>query len=182
MENVETTLEQKEIYRGKIITVHVDRIRQSSGRTADREVVEHHGGVGVLPLDDYGRVCCVRQFRYPYREQVLEVPAGKLEEGEEPLTCAVRELSEETGFSAESFVYLGQLYPSPGYCSEILHLYLATGLRAGSAHPDEGEELNVEWYTLEELLDMCMRGEIKDAKTVVAILKTKRYLEELEKE
>ena len=178
MNNEEITLESREIYKGKIITVHVDQIQQSSGRTAAREVVEHHGGVGILPLDAEGRVCCVRQFRYPYREQVLEIPAGKLEEGEDPLTCAVRELSEETGFSAETYVYLGQIYPSPGYCSEILHVYLATGLKPGSAHPDEGEILNVEWYTLDELTEMVMRGELKDAKTVIAILKAKRYTEE----
>lgn len=178
MEYTETTLSREEIYKGRIIEVHKDRVRLSDGTESIREVVDHHGGVTVIPVDADGTVYCVRQFRYPYRETVLETPAGKLEAGEDPLECAMRELSEETGFTAENYVSLGRLYPSPGYCGEVLHIYLATGLTPGKAHLDPGEFLNVERHSLSELVDMAMDNELIDAKTVVAVLKAKRYLEE----
>jgi len=178
MDYTEKTLKCEEEYRGKIIYVHRDTVRLPDGGTGIREIVEHSGGVAVIPVDENGDVWCVRQYRYAFADHMLEVPAGKLEDGEAPLDCAVRELSEETGFTAESFTYLGKLYPSPGYCLETLYLYLATGLKKGSAHPDEGEFLDVERHSLKELTEMVMRDELPDAKTAMAVLKAKLVLEE----
>ena len=165
-------------YKGVIVDVTLDRALLSNGSVVKREVVHHPGGVTVLPVDADGSCCCVRQFRYPIGKALLEAPAGKLEYGEDPYECAVRELSEETGFTADELVYLGACCTSPGISSEILHIYLALGLNAGQSHPDENELLNVEKYTLDTLEKMVMNGEICDAKTIIAVLKAKRYLEE----
>ncbi len=174
----EKQLESDTIYEGRIITVRNDKVELVNGHTTQREVVEHPGGVTILPLGDDGKVYCVRQFRYPYARELLELPAGKLEKGEDPLECARRELGEETGFSADEFIYLGSGYPSPGYCQETIHIYLARGLKSGKAHLDPDEFLNVESYTMDELVDMIMKNELRDAKTIIGVLKTKVYLEE----
>lgn len=178
MDYTEKTLACEEKYRGRIIYVHRDTVSLPDGGTAVREVVEHSGGVGVIPVDENGDVWCVRQFRYPLGEHLLEVPAGKLEPGETPLECAVRELGEETGFTAAEYTDLGMLYPSPGYCREKLYIYMATGLTRGAAHLDKGEFLDVEKHSLRELYDMTLRGEIPDAKTAMAIIKAKLLLDE----
>ncbi len=178
MDYTEKTLECEEKYRGRIIYVHRDLIELSDGGKAVREVVEHSGGVGVIPVDENGDVWCVRQYRYPMKQHLLEIPAGKLEPGEAPRTCAVRELSEETGFTAAEYTDLGALYPAPGYCRETLYIYLATGLTKGKAHLDRGEFLDVEKHSLEALFAMAMRGELRDAKTAMAVLKAKLLLDE----
>lgn len=178
MDYTEKTLTCEEIYRGKIIRVRRDTVALADGETAVREVVEHSGGVGVLPVDENGNAWCVRQFRYPMGTHLLEVPAGKLEPGESPIDCAVRELGEETGFAAAEYTCLGMLYPSPGYCRETLYIYLATGLTRGQAHLDRGEFLDVETYPLETLYRMVLRGELADAKTAMAVLKAKLILDE----
>ena len=165
-------------YEGKILTAQVDTVSIPGGGEAYREYVIHPGGVTILPLDDEGYVYCVRQFRYPVGMEVLETPAGKLEPGEEPLTCAIRELSEETGIEAEEFIDLGFFYPSPGFCRETLYIYLARGLTIGKAHLDENEFLDVERIKLETLCDMAMSDELRDAKTVIAVFKARRFLEE----
>ena len=176
MELQEKKLRQVNSYSGIIVDVTLDQIELANGRQAFREVVHHPGGVTILPLDDEGCVYCVRQFRYPYGEILLEVPAGKLERGEDPFECARRELTEETGFTADNWQSLGCLYTSPGYSGETLYLYLARGLRAGEAHPDEGEFLSVERIPLAQLLEQVMDGRIRDAKTVAAVLKTAYFL------
>ena len=178
MDYTEKKLRAQEIFRGRIVYLHKDVVRLPDGREAPREIVEHSGGVTVIPVDGDGNVYCVRQFRYAYGAHLLETPAGKLEPGEDPLACAKRELSEETGFTAERYIDLGCIYPSPGYCKETIYVYLATGLVSGKQHLDEGEFLEVEKYPLKTLLDMVMRNEIRDAKTAVGILKAQRYLEE----
>ena len=165
-------------YKGVIVTVRLDRAQLHTGTMVKREVVEHPGGVTVLPIDEQGNCYLVRQFRYPFGRMMLEAPAGKLEPGEDPLESAVRELSEETGFTADEIVPMGTHCTSPGISTELLRLYLAFGLHAGKSHPDENEFLNVEKYPLSQLSEMVMRGEIDDGKTIVAVLKAEKYLKE----
>ena len=173
MELTEKTLRSERIYDGKIIHVRRDEVLLPNGHTAMREVVAHPGGVGILALDGDGTVLLVRQYRYAFGRTLLEIPAGKREKGEEPLTTAKRELQEETGAQADSWMSLGALIASPGCYDEVLYLYLATGLRFGQTHPDEDEFLALERMPLAELVRRCMDGEITDAKTVCAALKAK---------
>ena len=177
MDYTEHTLSAREIFRGRVFTVHVDKVSLPDGRTSTREIVEHPGGAAILPVDEEGNAYCVRQYRYAVGAHMLEAPAGKLEPGEDPLLCAVRELGEETGFTAEEIVPLGAFWPTPGYCRERIHIYLALGLKKGEAHLDKGEFLDVEKYPLEELFEMSLDGRIDDCKTVMAILRAKLYLE-----
>ena len=177
MDYTERTLRKINGYKGVIVDVDLDRVSLPDGKEALREVVSHPGGVGIIAIDGDGSAICVRQFRYCFREHLLEIPAGKLEHGEDPMDCAVRELSEETGISAGHIVPLGSIYPSPGFCREVLYLYLATELKQGEAHPDAGEFLDIVRVPFGELVDKCMSGEIRDGKTVAAALKAKIYLD-----
>jgi len=176
VELTEKKLEREDKYSGVIIDVHVDKVELVDGSTSLREIVEHPGGVAIVPVDDEGNIYCVRQYRYAMGEELLETPAGKIDEGEETLTCAMRELSEETGFTAQHYEYLGEIYPSPGFCAETLYAYLATGLVRGEKHLDEGEFLEVEKYPFDKLYNMALSGELKDAKSVIAILRAKPFL------
>jgi len=177
MEFTEKQLSREIKYQGKIVTVCLDRVELIDGRQTWREECLHPGGVAILPLLDSGEVICVRQHRYAYNKDLIEIPAGKLEPGEDPLECGIRELSEETGYVAEEIISLGCAYPSPGYVNEKLHLYLARGLKAGDAHPDEGEFLEVFTMPFDTLLKKVLNDEIHDAKTVIATLKTKLILD-----
>ena len=176
MDYTETLVRHINGYNGLITNTTLDRVMLQNGEHTLREVVEHPGGVTVLPIDEDGYVYCVRQFRYPMSEHLLEVPAGKLEYGEEPLLCAIRELSEETGISASEFLDLGKVYPSPGFCREILYIYMARGLSFGNSHPDHNEFLDVEKIHIDELVRLVMNNEITDAKTIIAVLKAKNIL------
>ena len=174
-------LEEKQLsydykFKGRIINLRVDEALLPNGSTATREVVEHNGGICVVPITEKGEVLMVEQYRYPYSEVVLEIPAGKRDGNEEPLEGGKRELREETGAVAENYTFLGELYPTPGYCGEIIYMYLATGLSYGETDPDEDEFLNLKKIPLKTAVEMIMNREIKDAKTQAAILKAERLL------
>ncbi|MDR2571310.1 MAG: NUDIX hydrolase [Oscillospiraceae bacterium] len=172
----EEQLETETVFKGKIVNVRHDVVKLQNGNKAWREVVEHPGGVCVVAVTKDKKVLMVRQFRYTMEEELLEIPAGKLEHGEEPFSCAVRELSEETGYTAEKWIDFGVIYPSPGVYRERLYQYLALDLTPGEMHLDENELLSVEEIDIDELIEKIMSHEIKDAKSVIGIMKAKRYL------
>ena len=147
-----------------------------NGSVVGRDVVHHSGGVCVVPLTENNEVLFVRQFRYPYQKVLLEIPAGKLNYGEDHYACGLRELKEETGCSAKEYTYLGCLYPTPAYDTEIIHMYLAKGLESGEQKLDDDEFLEVTKIPLDKAVEMVMNNEIEDAKTQLALLKTKMLL------
>lgn len=169
----EETVNRHYLYKGKIVNLRCDDALLPDGRACKREVIEHSGGASVLSVLN-GNVVLVRQFRYAYGEELLEIPAGKLNAGEDPLEAAKRELEEETGLHAQTFTLLFTLYPTPGYTNEKIYIYEATDFSEGSSHLDDGEFLNVEYYPVEEALKMIENGTIKDAKTIVALLRYAR--------
>ncbi len=173
----ERTIQTEKIFDGRVFKVEVQTVELLDGKPAKREIVRHNGGACVVALDHDQKVYLVRQFRKPYDAELLEIPAGKLEPGEDPAECARRELIEETGLHADKIDFLAKIYPTPGYCSEILSIYLATGLTQGEAQPDADEHLSCHAFPLEEILAMIDRGEIYDAKTLVAILTLSRQLD-----
>ena len=172
----EKTLSQTTPFQGRLLRLRVDEALLPDGTTAGREVVEHPGGVGVLALTEDRKVLLVRQYRYPYGEILTEIPAGKRDPGEEPLATGMRELEEETGYRANCFTPLGKVYPSPGYCDEIIYLYLATDLVATEAPLDEDEFLEVERRDLDVLVQQVLDGQLTDAKTQIAVLKAYQLL------
>jgi ADP-ribose pyrophosphatase len=176
MEFFEKQVSSERVFSGRVINVRCDMVELVNGRHVSREVVEHPGGVAIVPLAENGDVLMVRQYRYCVSDALLEIPAGKLEAGEDPFECAVRELSEETGCRAGRIVPLGAMYTSPGFSRETLYIYLATQLEEGENHPDEDEFLSVVRVPFEEVVDKIMSGEIKDGKTIVGILKAKVFL------
>ena len=176
MELAEITLNQEYAFNGRIINLRVDTVKLPDGSVSTREVIEHNGGIGVLPIDEDKNAYLVRQWRTPYKKVVLEIPAGKRDGDEKPLDGGKRELKEEIGAVASKYTYLGELYPSPGYCGEIIYLYLAQGLKFDKQELDEGEFLNVEKIPFEKLVDMVMNNEISDSKTIAAVLKAKNLL------
>lgn len=172
----EKTIASKTIYEGKILQVILDDIELPDGKKSKREVVNHPGGVAVAALDENNNLLFVKQFRYPYKEIVFELPAGKLEKGMSPLENGKRELLEETGAVGYSYISLGQVYPSPGYTNEIIHLYACKIKSLGESRPDEGEFLNVEKLPLDKAVEMVINNRIPDAKTQIAVLKTAMLL------
>lgn len=176
MDFFEKTVQSEEKFQGRILRLRVDTVELPNGSQSTREIIEHPGGVGVVAVDADDMIYLVRQFRKPYDQVITEIPAGKLDAGEDPRECGIRELSEETGLTAGQFISLGEIYPSPGYAAESLYLYLALDLSSGIAHLDADEFLEVEKLPLSKAAEMAMSGELKDAKTVVGILKALRYL------
>lgn len=162
-------LERKAIFEGKVVRLYLDRVRLPDGKEAEREVVLHRGAVGMVALDEEERVFLVRQYRHATGEHLVEIPAGKLDAGEDPMECARRELLEEVGCAAESWTKLASFYTSPGFSDEVLHLYLARGLTHGESSPDDDEFLEVMRVPLEEALEMVARGRIRDSKTVAGL-------------
>ena len=178
MELKETMVSTETVYKGIIVNVRRDKAKLIDGRITNREVVEHPGGGCVFALDNEGKVILVRQYRYPMQEVVLELPAGKLEKGEDPSDSGLRELGEETGLVPQTYLPMGVSFSSPGIMEEKIYYFFATDLVQGPVHPDDGEFLEVVRVPYEELLEMARKGEIKDAKTLVAILKASMVLEE----
>lgn len=171
MELTEKTVKKNYIYNGKIINLRRDDALLPDGNPCIREVVEHSGGVTIAALTENDELIFERQFRYPYMDVLLELPAGKLEKGEDSLEAGKRELLEETGYVANNYQSLGRVYPSCGYTDEIIYLYLATELTYAGQKLDEGEFLDIEKIPLEKAVEMVMANEIPDAKTQIAVLK-----------
>jgi ADP-ribose pyrophosphatase len=163
-------LSSRRVYDGRILSLRVDRAALPGGGEAIREVVEFHGGVAVLALDDAGGVLLIRQYRYAVGEMIWELPAGMLEPGELPEACAERELEEETGYRAARIEPLCHFYSTPGATNEVLHVYLATGLTPGGAHPEADERIQVIPTAWEDALAMVASGEIRDGKTIIGLL------------
>ncbi|GAB2045536.1 NUDIX hydrolase [Agathobaculum sp. TL06] len=174
MDMREKQLSHQYFFEGKIMKARLDEVLLPNGRMARREVCEHVGGVGVLPVDRSGNVILVRQFRYPYDTELLEIPAGKLDHGAEDFAaCGARELKEETGCTAGRIVPLGAQYPSPGFLTEVVHLFAALDLTEGEMQPDEDEFVEVVRLPIAEVEAMIARDEIRDAKTIVAMYRAR---------
>jgi ADP-ribose pyrophosphatase len=166
----EHTLHSERIYEGRLVSLRVDTVELPSGRQTKREIVEHGGCAAIVAMDTGGEVLLVRQFREAVAEDLLEIPAGKLESGEEPLRCARRELEEETGFGADTWRELGFFYTTPGFCTEGMHVFLATGLRPATREPDEDEIIDVVRTPASEVPGLIASGEIRDAKSIAGLL------------
>ena len=166
----ETLVGREHIYQGRVVGLRVDTVRLQSGRVTTREVVQHRGAVAIVPLTDEGHVLLVEQYRTPAEAVLLEIPAGTLEEGEDPLTCAHRELQEETGYTAAELIPLAAFYTCPGFCTEYIRVYLARGLHQGPQAADEDENIQVVRVPLAQALEMVKTGRICDAKSVIGLL------------
>ena len=178
MAHTETMLESKEIFNGRVIRVTVDKVQLEDGTTSTREIVHHHGGACILPVDTDGNVTMVRQFRYAMQQELWELPAGKLEQGEDPFEAAKRELEEECGLTAEHYTSLGEFYPTVGYDTEVIYTWVATGLTKTHMHLDADEFLTPDRVPLQKAYEMVINGEIKDGKTIAGVLKLKALLDE----
>ena len=165
------------LFKGKVFDLKVDEIEYESGNKGIREVIVHPGGAAVIPITNSGKIILVTQFRYPVQKVSMEFPAGKLDKGEDPLICAARELEEETGFKAGKIQKLGEIYTTPGYSTELLHLYVAQDLVAGEHKREEGE-LGMEIFelTIDEVEEKIASGEIKDSKTICGVYHLKNFL------
>ncbi len=172
----ETTLSSRAVFEGNLLKVYADTIRLPDGKEGIREYIRHPGGVGIVALTDQGEVLLVRQYRYPYGQVITEIPAGKRDPGEDPLTTARRELEEETGMTAGRWEPLGAMYPTPGYTDEVDYLFFATDLSPATAHPDADEFLDVVRVPFDRLLQQVMEDDLPDAKTQLALLKVARIL------
>lgn len=167
------------VYRGKVFDLVVDQVEYPSGRRGVREIARHPGGAVVVPVLDDGRILFVRQLRYPLGDHIVELPAGKLAPGEDPLDSARRELEEETGYTAEKLDQLASIYTTPGFCDEILHIFLGTGIFPTAHGPkrEEGElSMTLLTLTLDEAVARIEDGTLKDAKTIIGVLLAARRL------
>lgn len=179
MELTEKKLSGVSVYDGNLLHVRRDEVVLPNGRTASREFIRHPGAVAVVPVTDDSKVVVERQFRYPLGQVILEIPAGKIDPGEDTLAAAKRELEEETGYTASKWECIGTFNPSPAYTDELITLYLARDLKAGHDRMDEDEFLNVELMDLQELVSLIFRGEVPDGKTQTAVLLARERLSSL---
>lgn len=177
----EKKLTSKQIFDGKVVKLFVDTVELPDGKEAVREIVRHPGAVCVIPVTNEGEVIMVKQYRYAFEQIMLEIPAGKLEPGEDPFEAVKRELEEESGVVAGNIEYMGEIFTTVAIFDEKIHAYLATDLVFNDSHPDEDEFLEVEKIPLTTLVDMVMNGEIKDSKTQICILKAHKLLSERSK-
>jgi len=164
-------LNRREVYNGKIVSLYVDTIRREPGESAIREVVRHPGGVAAIPVLDDDRIVLIRQFRYPTGKYIWEIPAGKLDDGLTPRDTIARELEEEIGYAAETLTEMCSFYSSPGFCDEVIHLFIARGLVPCARRPEPGEYITPEARSLDECLRMIASGEIMDGKSILGILR-----------
>lgn len=178
MKLVEKTISSQLLHKGKVVNLRIDSVELPNGKIASREVVEHVGAVAVVPITDNEEVLMVRQYRHPVGEILLEIPAGKLDSGENSDQCAARELLEETGMVAADIRRMFSIYSSPGFCDEILHIYIARNLTDQGQQLDEDEFLEVEKIPLKKTLEMIFSGQVKDAKTIAALLVVKNLLDD----
>ena len=169
----EKFLNSEVVFQGNLLNVFADKVELPNGKVASREYIKHPGAVAVVPITQEGNIVLVRQYRYPIGNVLLEVPAGKLDKGEDPDTCAFRELEEETGYVAKSIKRIASIYTTPGFTDEVIHLYIAENLTLSNPHPDEDEFLDVEIYSKEEIKTMIADGRINDAKSMLALLLAK---------
>lgn len=169
----EKFLSSEVVFEGNLLNVFADKVELPNGKVASREYIKHPGAVAVVPITQEGNIVLVRQYRYPIGNVLLEVPAGKLDKGEDPDTCAFRELEEETGYVAKSIKRIASIYTTPGFTDEVIHLYIAENLTLSNPHPDEDEFLDVEIYSKEEIKTMIADGRINDAKSMLALLLAK---------
>ncbi len=176
MDMIEKTTATEYKFKGRIINTRVDDVLLPDGSQSTREIVEHNGGVGILPYDGCGNVYLIKQYRHPYGEVIFEIPAGKIEQGEQPMVCGQRELKEETGMTAAFWKDMGIIYPTPGYCTEKIYLFIATELTQGETQFDQGEFIELFKLPLSQAIELVMSGQIRDAKTQIALLKLKEDL------
>ena len=174
----EKTMKSEKIYEGKIINLRVDTVELPDKKYSKREIVEHPGSVAIVAINNEGDMILVKQFRKAVEKNLLEIPAGKIEINEEPRETALRELYEETGYSAKKIDYLFEFYTSPGFSNEKMYLFLATELVEGKAEPENGEYIEIEKINIEDLMDMILRGEITDSKTIIGIYYGQMYMKQ----
>lgn len=176
IEHYETVLESKEIFSGRILTIKLDTVSLPNGHVSTREIVEHGGAVAIVPVDQDGNVLLVRQYRLACKEALLEIPAGGIDQGEEPLATAQRELQEETGYKAEEMHYLTAFYVAPGYCNEYVHLFLARGLIDSRLDADADESVELVRLPFRDALELIDSGEIHDAKSIIGLMMAEREI------
>lgn len=173
MNTIEKTISTKKIYEGKIINLRIDTIELPDQKYSKREIVEHNGGSAVIPVTADNKIVFVKQYRKAAEDYLIEIPAGKIDTGEDPRDCVIRELKEETGIIAGKIDYLFKFYSTPGFSNEIIHLYAAYDLEFGNPNPDEDEYIDILKIDVDEAIQMIFNGEIIDSKTVSAILAIK---------
>lgn len=160
----------RNVFRGRVLTLNLERVRLPNGQVAELEIAHHPGGAAVVAIDAEGRVCLLRQFRHAAGGWLTELPAGKLDGGEPPLDCARRELAEEAGVSARRWEKLGEFFSSPGVLTEVIHLFLAQDLEPVDASPEDHEVLEVTWVPLRDAVDLAASGRLQDAKSLIGLL------------